>query len=82
MNEQPFISSDLSLVAAILSTKKARLVRYETVSPSKVAFHLTPASVCFELQRDYINDSLTVSAKTIADNVKTLKHIIQGRGNI
>ena len=76
--QQLFRSSDLSLVAAILTTKKAELVSSKAISPYKFEFHLSPASVCIELERAYINDKLTVSAKAIADNVRLLKSIVKG----
>ena len=80
-NSQPifFKSSDLSLVAGILATKKAKLVSSRAVSPYKFEFLLSPTSVCRELEKDYINDRLTVSAKAIADNVRLLKSLIKGR---
>lgn len=74
-----FISSDLSLVSAILATKKAELVHSEAATPFRYEFHLLPFEVCAQLEREYINDKLTISAKAIADNVRLLKSIIKGR---
>lgn len=72
-----FVSSDLSLIAAILASKKARLVDSKRISPYKFEFHLEPLDVCQQLERDYINGQLAPPAKDVADNVRFLKKIIQ-----
>jgi len=80
MKNQYFISSDLSLVAALLSTKQVELVGHEQVDQTRFEFHLSPKNTCLELQRQYINSRLTVDAKAISDNIKTLKGIIRSGG--
>lgn len=74
--QSTFNSSDLSLIAAILSTGKAKLIGSTRITPYKVEFHLSPPDICLELQQDYINGSLRVSARSIADNVRMLKDLI------
>ena len=66
-NQEIFTSSDLSLVSAILSTKKAKLVSVLKVTPFKFEFQLTPLLPCLELKNEYINDKLIISAKAIAE---------------
>lgn len=70
-----FSSSDISLVAAILSTGKAKLVSSQRLNPYKVEFHLSPPDICYQLQTDYINGSLVVSARLISDHVRMLKSL-------
>ena len=74
-----FKSTDLSLVSAILVTKKAKLIDSTRISPYRFEFHLFPAEVCRELEREYINGQLVVSAKAIADNVRLLKSLMKDR---
>ncbi len=76
-NQEIFTSSDLSLVSAILSTKKAKLVSVLKVTPFKFEFQLTPLLPCLELKNEYINDKLIISAKAIANNVRLLKSLIK-----
>ncbi|MFZ3301643.1 MAG: hypothetical protein WA152_02955 [Microgenomates group bacterium] len=76
-NQEVFISSDLSLVSAILATKKAKLVSASKITPYKFEFQLTPLLPCLELENEYINDKLIISAKAISDNVRLLKSLIK-----
>ncbi len=76
-NQEEFTSSDLSLVSAILSTKKVKLISVSKVSPFKFEFQLSPLLSCLELENEYINDKLIISAKAIADNVRLLKSLIK-----
>lgn len=77
VNNHCFKSSDLSLISAILSTQKAEIVGSQAISPHKFEFHLTPLDVCVELERQYINGRLFVSAKAISDNIRMLKSLIK-----
>jgi len=70
-------SSDLSLVSAILSTQKAEIIGSQRVSPFKFEFHLQPLDICLQLERQYINGQLMVSAKSIADNIRLLKSLMK-----
>lgn len=71
-------SSDLSLVSAILSTQKAEIVGHQRVNPYKFEFLLQPIDICLQLERQYINGQLMVSAKSIADNIRLLKSLMKG----
>ncbi len=71
-------SSDLSLVSAILSTQKAEIIGHQRVSPYKFEFLLQPLHICLQLERQYINGQLMVSAKSIADNIRLLKSLMKG----
>lgn len=77
-SQPTFASSDLSLIAAILATGKAKLVSSHRLTPYKVEFRLLPSEVCYQLQTDYINGSLVVSARLISDHVRMLKTLISG----
>ena len=72
-----FKSQDISFCAATLATGKVQLVTSKQISSHRFEFHLQPFDVCRELQSDYINGKLLVSAKAIADNVRLLKSLIK-----
>ena len=76
--KEQFKSTDLSLVAAILATKKAELTSVQQLDLHMYQFSLFPSEVCFQLKNDYINDKLVVSAKAIADNIRLLKSLMKG----
>lgn len=76
-----FKSSDLSLVSAILTTQRAKLIRTQRVSPYKFLFDLHPLEICLELEREYINNNLMVSAKAISENIKLLKGLMKNYEN-
>ncbi|KKR71504.1 hypothetical protein A3A55_04530 [Candidatus Roizmanbacteria bacterium RIFCSPLOWO2_01_FULL_40_14] len=77
-NSPVYKSSDLSLVSAILSTHKAEIVGSQRITPYKFEFLLYPLDICLELERQYINGQLMVSAKAISDNVRLLKSLTKG----
>lgn len=72
-NTQYFIHNTLSLLAALLATGKCQVVKALEYTPGKWEYYLTPAEVCQQLQTDYLNDRLMVSASKIAEKVQLLK---------
>lgn len=76
-SQEIFTSSDLSLVSAILTTKKAKLITISKITPYRFEFQLSPLLPCLELEKEYINDKLIISAKAISDNVRLLKSLIK-----
>ena len=76
-NISAFISSDLSLVAAILVTRKAQLVDTKKISPFRFEFSLTPADVCYELKNLYVNGQLSLPVDAVADKIRLLKSLMK-----
>lgn len=72
-----FTTQDISFCAAALTTKRVQLIDSQRITPYRFEFYLHPVEVCEELQRDYINGSLLVSAREISDNVRFLKSLIK-----
>lgn len=72
-----FTTQDISFCAAALTTKRVQLIDSKRITPYRFEFCLHPVEVCEELQKDYINGNLLVSAKEISDNVRMLKTLIK-----
>ena len=78
-NTTIFKSTDLSLISAILVTKKAKLVDSVRVSPYKFEFHLAPADVCYELKNLYVNSQLSLPVDAVADKIRLLKSLMKAK---
>ena len=76
-SDSVFNTSDLSLSAALLVSKKVQFVGLQRVSPYKFEFHFSPLDICRQLQNDYLNGNFTVQARDISDAVKHLKSLMK-----
>jgi len=76
-NNSTFRTSDLSLSAALLASKKVQFINLQRISPYRFEFHFSPLETCQKLHNDYLNGNFPVQARDISDAVKHLKGLMK-----
>jgi len=72
-----FRTSDLSLSAALLASKKVQFISLQRITPYRFEFHFSPLETCQKLHNDYLNGNFSVQARDISDAVKHLKGLMK-----
>ena len=76
---ETFVSKDISLISAILSTGKVSIAKIER-HPQAVFFHLENKKLCEELSKEYYNDKLIVSARELNNRIREVKDLLFSGG--
>ena len=80
-NQQFFISSNFSLVSALLTNSEVEMIDVESNGTGGVQILLTPYQLCKRLSNEYELNRLIVPAKQLAMNIQAIKAFVKSKEN-